>query len=163
MFSDKYQKPKKKLTPKEAKIKAGDYCAYQERSQQEVRNKLFEYGLFSNDVEQVISELISENFINEERFAKAYAGGKFRIKNWGRIKIIQGLKRHKISDYCIKKGLSEIDENEYFDLLEKLLANKMALIQDTNLQIRNKKIVSYLMQKGFESNLIWSILSSKKQ
>jgi regulatory protein len=162
MFSEEYQKPKKKLSPKEAKIKVADYCAYQERSQQEVRNKLFEYGLFTHDVEQVISELISENFINEERFAKAYAGGKFRMKKWGRIKIIQGLKKHRISDYCIKKGLSEIDENEYLNLLEVLLLKKKELTKDTNPHIRNKKIVSYLLQKGFESHLIWDQLSSKE-
>ena len=80
MFADDNSKPKKFLSAKDAKVKAGDYCAYQERSQQEVRDKLYQYGLHQNEVEQIISELITEGFINEERFAIQYAGGHFRIK-----------------------------------------------------------------------------------
>ncbi|MEQ8925876.1 MAG: RecX family transcriptional regulator, partial [Fulvivirga sp.] len=99
MFSNDYEKPKKKLSPKEAKLKAADYCAYQERSQQQVRDKLYTYGLYSEDVERILSELITENFINEERFAIAYAGGKFRVKKWGRNKILQGLNQHRVSNY----------------------------------------------------------------
>jgi regulatory protein len=103
MFEEK--KPKKKLTPNQALIKAQMSCAYQERCQQEIRDKLYEWGLHSNEVENIIADLISTNFLNEERFAKAFAGGKFRIKKWGKVKIKIELKKRKISDYCIRKGL----------------------------------------------------------
>ena len=88
-------------TPKEAKVKIAKFCAYQERCHQEVRDKLFSFGLLPNDVEEIIFELIQEDFINEERFTKAFVRGKFNYKKWGRIKITQELKRRKISDYCI--------------------------------------------------------------
>ena len=158
MFEDDYQKPKKVFSRKEAKLKAADYCAYQERSQQEVRDKLYSYGLHYNDVEEVISELITENFINEERFAKAYAGGKFRMKKRGRFKILQGLKKHQISEYCIKKGLLEISEGDYLDTIEQLISKKRNALNIENEFIANQKIVAYLHQKGFEPNLIWDIL-----
>ncbi len=90
MFYSNDKQPRKRLDPKTAKLKAADFCAYQERSQQEVRDKLYTYGLHEEEVEEVITELIIDGFISEERFAKAYAGGKFRIKGWGRRKIIQG-------------------------------------------------------------------------
>ena len=89
------------------------YCQYQERCHSEVRNKLYELGCNKDDVEQHIIDLIETGILNEERFAKAYAGGKFRMKQWGREKIRQQLKFRKISEYCIRKGLAEIDGNEY--------------------------------------------------
>ena len=94
----------------ESKIleKARKYCTYQERSQQEVRDKLYEWGLHRNEVELGIATLVSENYLNEQRFAIAYAGGKFRMKGWGRIKIKLALKQKKVSDYCIRKALDEI-------------------------------------------------------
>ena len=109
MSLEQLKKPKV-YTQKQALIKAESYCAYQERCQQEVRDKLYSWGLHEVQVENVIADLIASNFINEERFAKAYAGGKFRIKKWGRVKISIELKRRKISTYCIKKGLAEIEE-----------------------------------------------------
>ena len=89
------------------------YCAYQERCHEEVRTKLLSLKVYGDGLEEIINQLISEDFLNEERFAKAYAGGKFRMKKWGRGKIIQGLKARKISDYCIKQGMSEIPEEDY--------------------------------------------------
>jgi len=160
MFSDDYQKPKKILSRKEAKLKAADYCAYQERSQQEVRDKLYSFGLHYNDVEETISELITESFINEERFAKAYVGGKFRMKKWGRLKILQGLKQHRISEYCIKKGMLEISESDYFNTIENLVLKKKSTLNIEDAFTANRKIASYLHQKGFEPNLVWEILRS---
>src|SRR6185503_9223406 len=93
--------------------KARKYCAFQERSQQEVRDKLYEWGLHKADVEHAIAQLVTENYLNEQRFAIAYAGGKFRMKEWGRIKIERALKMKKVSDYCIRKALGEIGEREY--------------------------------------------------
>ena len=117
-YSDESKK-RKRLEPKEAKLKAADYCAYQERSQQEVRDKLYSYGLHQDEVEDVLADLIVDGFISEERFARAYVGGKFRMKGWGRRKILQGLQQHRISEYCIKKGLEEIDAEAYYQTLRK--------------------------------------------
>ena len=108
----------------QAKIKAESYCAYQERSQFEIRNKLYEWGLHQKDVEEIISELIELNFLNEERFALAYSLGKFRIKGWGKNKIKQGLKLKRIPDKLIIKSLKSIDDNDYLIMLRKILQKK---------------------------------------
>src|ERR1700744_5801427 len=112
------QKPKKITDEKVALVKAEHYCAYQERSQQEVRNKLYEWGLWTNAVENIISQLIGGNFLNEDRFAKAYTKGKFNQKSWGKIKIKQGLKLKQVPDVLIKKALAAIDPDYYFKALE---------------------------------------------
>src|SRR3990170_4529848 len=101
------------LTPREAREKIQRYCAYQERSHREVRNKLHEFGLYRKDVDEIISDLITDGFLNEERFAKAFAGGKFRMKKWGRIKISHALEAKGISQNCIRIGLKEIEEASY--------------------------------------------------
>lgn len=143
---------------KEAKTKAGRYCAYQERTQQEVRDKLYVLGLFRDEVELVLTELITEDYINEERFAKRYASGKFRIKQWGKRKIVYALKQKNISSYCIDKALKEIDDEEYIVVLKKLINKKTALLKGDEF-ILHKKISNYLIGKGFEPELVWSILN----
>ena len=153
MFEDK--KPKKKLTPNQATTKAQLSCAYQERCQQEMRDKLYEWGLYSNDVENIIANLISDNFLNEERFAKAFAGGKFRIKKWGRVKIKVELKRRKISDYCIKKAMQEIDDADYIKTLKGILVKKLKENPKGKQQVRNYKAAQYAMSRGFEGDLVW--------
>lgn len=156
MFEEKKQK--KKLTPTQAIIKAQMACAYQERCQQEMRDKLYEWGLHSNDVENIIADLISTNFLNEERFAKAFAGGKFRIKKWGKVKIKIELKKRKISDYCIRKGLEEIDDEAYISTLKDLLNKKLKEISKGKEHVRNYKAAQYALSRGFESDLVWDIL-----
>lgn len=156
------KKPKKKLTPNQATIKAQLSCAYQERCQQEMRDKLYEWGLFSNDVENIIANLISDNFLNEERFAKAYAGGKFRIKKWGRIKIRIELKKRKISDYCIRKGMLEIEESDYLKTLKEIIAKKLKETTKGKIQIRNYKAAQYAISRGFESDLVWENIKGKE-
>ncbi len=156
MFEEKKQK--KKLTPTQAIIKAQMACAYQERCQQEMRDKLYEWGLHSNDVENIIADLISNNFLNEERFAKAFAGGKFRIKKWGKVKIKIELKKRKISDYCIRKGLEEIDDKVYIDTLKDLINKKLKEVSKGKEHIRNYKAAQYALSRGFESDLVWDIL-----
>lgn len=151
-FSGK--RPRKPLDPKTAKLKAADYCAYQERSQQEVRDKLYSYGLHQDEVEEVISELIVDGFINEERFAKAYVGGKFRVKGWGRRKIMQGLKQHRISEYCINKGMQEIDPDAYYETLLKFAEKKLPQIKSDSEYIIKGKLTQHLVAKGFEMDLI---------
>ncbi len=159
MFEEK--KPKKKLTPNQALIKAQMSCAYQERCQQEMRDKLYEWGLHSNEVENIIADLISTNFLNEERFAKAFAGGKFRIKKWGKVKIKIELKKRKISDYCIRKGLAEIDEKEYINTLKDVLSKKLKENAKGKIQIRNYKAAQYAQSRGFEGDLIWDIIKQE--
>lgn len=148
----------KKLTPAEAKGKVQRYCAYQERSHQEVRNKLFEYGLFSNDVDQLLSDLITDGFLNEERYAKAFVGGKFRMKKWGRIKIVNALEAQGLSQNCIKIGLKEIDPGDYISTLDSLLEKKGNEIDEENIYAKRDKISKYAIQKGYEPELVWKSL-----
>ena len=139
----------------EALQKAKHFCAYQERCHSEVKEKLYSLGQYKKDVDELLSELISENYLNEERFAIHFAGGKFRIKQWGRIKIKYALKQKQISEYCIKKALSAIDESEYNRTLEKLFEQKLKTLKsEQNIFIKKRKLQDHLMQKGFESDLI---------
>ena len=136
------------------------YCAYQERSHKEVKEKLFSFGLYKTEVETLIVQLIEENYLNEERFAIAYAGGKFRMKLWGRQKIKYALKQKQVSDYCIKKALMAIDNDEYLNASKKLAAEKLATLKtEKNLLNKKKKLQQYLLQKGFEPSLIFETLN----
>ncbi len=158
---EKEDRPKKKYDKKSAKAKAEHYCAYQERSQQEVRNKLYEWGLFRNEVEEVISELIGDNFLNEERFAIAYALGKFRMKDWGRVKIRQGLKLKSVSDYCIRKAIGMIDMDDYEQSLSELIEKKARLIHEKDDFKRKHKLAGYAISRGFEPDMVWAVLAKK--
>ncbi len=153
-------KGKEILTWKQqAKVKAAKYCAYQERTQQEVRDKLYSYGLYSDAVEEVLSELISDGFVNEERFAQAYVRGKFRSNKWGRIKIEIGLRQKGISDYCIRSGLKEIGEADYIDTLKSLIQKKWNSLESEDTYTRKHKTARFVQGKGYESELIWKILA----
>ena len=149
------QKPAKKLSPAEAKQKIYAYCAYQERAHQEVRNKLFEFGLSAEEVGEILSHLITEGYLNEERFAKSFAGGKFRIKNWGRIKIIHELEARGLTKSCIRSGIQEIDEADYLKTLQELLVKKSVHLKGENSLVKRDKLAKYAIQKGFESELVW--------
>ncbi|WP_109832872.1 regulatory protein RecX [Reichenbachiella versicolor] len=150
---------KKRLTPKQAKLKAANYCAYQERSQKEVKKKLYDLGLWKDEVDEVLTDLIIEGFINEERFAKSYVGGKFRVKKWGRNRILMGLKEHHISKYCIKKGMEEIDDSEYKSTLAILIEKKAFTEKETNVFKRREKISRSMIYKGYESSLVWEFVN----
>ncbi len=131
------------------------YCKYQERCHSEVRNKLYELGFGKTDVEYQISELISAGVLNEERFARAFARGKWRLLKWGRVKITQHLKAKKVSDYCIKKGLSEIDGDEYEAILLKIAEKKAEeLKKERNIRAKMAKMQRFLLQKGYEQDLV---------
>jgi regulatory protein len=149
------------LDYKTSLIKAQKHCAYQERSQQEIRNKLYEWGLHSSDVEQIIVELINTNFLNEERFAMQIASGKFRIKHWGKIKITQALKLHKISPYCIKKALQQIPDDDYEKSLRNIIDKKRASIKGKMSALNERKIAHFAQSKGYESELIWKVLKQE--
>ena len=154
---------KKRLTPEQAFPKLKYYCGYQERSHAEVKEKLYSYGLWKQDVEKLLSQLIEEDYLNEERFAKAFAGGKFRMKQWGKVKIKYELKQKQVSEYCIKKGLKEIDEGEYLKTLNKLLDEKSSTLKtEKNMLIKKRKISDYLLQKGYERDLIMQLLTIKQ-
>jgi regulatory protein len=152
--------PKKiKITDeKVARAKAEYYCAYQERSQQEVRDKLYEWGLWPQAVENTISGLIEDNFLNEERFANAYALGKFRQKGWGKAKIKQGLKFKRVPEVLIKKALQGISGEEYLLMLQKVLIKKAKLVTEKDRFKRNYKLKQYALGRGYESDLIADVL-----
>jgi regulatory protein len=143
---------------KVALAKAELYCAYQERSQQEVRDKLYEWGLYPNMVENVIIRLIADNFLNEERFANAYTRGKFNQKGWGKNKIKQGLKFKKVSDPLIKKALQSINGDDYLQMLQKVMEKKSALLSEKEPYKRKYKLQQYAMSRGYESDLIADVL-----
>jgi regulatory protein len=154
------QKPRKITDEKVALTKAEHYCAYQERSQQEVRDKLYEWGLWTDAVENVISQLITGNYLNEERFAKAYVQGKFKQKSWGRIKIKQGLKLKKVPDVLIKKALLTIDGDDYLKTLQKVITKKAASTKEKTDYKRRYKLQQYAMSRGYETDLIADILKN---
>jgi len=149
----------KKWTTKEAYEKGSAYCAYQERTQQHVRDKLYSHGLHSNEVEDLICKLVTDNFINEERYAKSYAGGKFRQKMWGKVKIKAALKFEGLSDYCIKKGLAEIHPDDYAKTMEKVMANRAKKEAEKNPLKRKFKIANYVISRGFENDLVWEMIN----
>ena len=154
------KKRPKTITQEEALRRLQRYCAYQDRCHQEVRSKLLDLGIYGMELEEIIVELISDNFLNEERFACSYARGKFRIKRWGRIRIRQELKKRQISDYCIKKAMQEIEEETYRKALIDLLIYKKGLLKEPNeYQLRNK-LAQYAFNKGFESKLVWEVFKN---
>ncbi|MGZ3926921.1 MAG: regulatory protein RecX [Mucilaginibacter sp.] len=151
----------KKITDEKVGLaKAEHYCAYQERSQQEVRDKLYEWGLYPNAVENVIIQLIAGNFLNEERFANAYARGKFNQKGWGKNKIKQGLKFKKVSDVLIKKALNNINGDDYLQMLAKVIQKKGALLSDRDPYKRKYKLQQYALSRGYENDLISDVLKN---
>lgn len=153
---------KKKLTPAEAIAKLKHYCAYQDRSHAEVKEKLYSLGLWKQDVEKGLAQLIEEDYLNEERFAQSFARGKFRMKHWGRVKIKYELKQKQVSEYCIKKGLKEIDEEAYGRALNKLMAEKLrALTGEKNILLKKRKLMNYLLQKGYEQALIMEEINAQ--
>lgn len=136
------------------------YCAYQERSHKEVKEKLYGFGLYKSEVEMLLTQLIEENYLNEERYAMAYAGGKFRMKQWGRQKIKYALKQKQVSEYCIKKALKAIDDADYEKTFRKLALEKRAALKAEKSPLdKKRKLQQYLLQKGFEPALISGILN----
>lgn len=147
------------MTKEQAYQKARHYCSYQERCHSEVKEKLYSLGLHKNDVEDLLSELIQEDYLNEERFALQFAGGKFRLKQWGRVKIKYELKQKQVSEYCIKKALKTINAKDYQLCLDKLAAAKLKMIRsEKNILIKKRKLQDYLLQKGFERDMISDVI-----
>jgi regulatory protein len=156
---------RKQLTKEQALQKLRHYCGYQERCHQEVKEKLYSLGLHKKEVEESISQLIEEEYLNEERFAVAFAGGKFRTKQWGRIKIKYELKQKQVSEYCIRKALDTVDEDAYLKTLKQLASKKWKAIkgEGVNLFVKMSKTKNYLEQRGFEPQLIQSVINQLKE
>jgi regulatory protein len=149
---------KKRLGKEQAILSIRRFCAYQERAQQEVRDKLYEYGMTKDEVEEILSDLISENFLNEERFAFQFAGGHFRIKGWGKVKINHALKQKRVSPYNIKKALQSIDLDAYDKTLNALALKKWNSLKGERGLSKMAKTQAFLYQRGFEPQLIQPIL-----
>ena len=141
----------------EATKKLESYCAYQERCHKEVNQKLRDMGMIPQAIDQIISQLIQENYLNEERFAQSFARGKFNIKKWGKNRIVNELKFRGISIYNIKTALKEIDDSQYTETLDALAKKKLAQIKENNLQKKKKKLADYLLYRGWESHLVYEI------
>ncbi len=151
---------KKTLTKEEALQKARHYCDYQKRCHSEVKEKLYSFGLKKNDVEELLAQLIEENYLNEESFAIAFARGRFRMKHWGKVKIKNELKLKRVSGYCINKALSQINEEDYQHTFQKEAAKKLqSLKTEKNVFVKKRKLWDYLQQKGFEKELINNIIA----
>ncbi|WP_237274285.1 regulatory protein RecX [Tenacibaculum ovolyticum] len=151
---------KKIFTVDEIKRKIEHYCAYQDRCHKEVENKIKEYSLIPEAREMILLSLMKDNFLNEERFSKSFARGKFRIKKWGKQRIVRELKFRNISAYNIKTALKEINEDEYITTLYELVAKKDKLVREENVFKRKKKIADYLLYRGFESNLVYEAINA---
>ena len=149
---------KKRLTKEQAFQKLKHFCGYQERCHSEVKEKLFSLGIGKVERDEIVSMLIEENYLNEERFAIAFAGGKFRLKQWGRIKIRSELKKRRVSDYCISKALKQINDKEYLQMMKKLSEKYSSSLKEEADIIRKKKTIDYLMQKGFEGELVYNTI-----
>ena len=155
---------RKTLSKEKALQKIRHYCDYQERCHREVKQKLYSFGIGKKEAEEILSQMVEENYLNEERFAIAFAGGKFRMKQWGRVKIKYELKQKKVSEYCIKKAMKEIDEGDYKKTLHKLAETKWKTLKSgENIFIKKGKLQDYLLRKGYEIGLINEALETLQQ
>ena len=136
--------------------KMENYCVYQERCHQEIENKLKEFNLIPQAKEAVLLHLLENNYLNEERFSKAFARGKFTIKKWGKQRIIRELRSKNISDYNIKSALTEIDEDDYRNTFDELAEKRLKEIKERNIYKKRKKLADYLLYRGWESDMVYS-------
>lgn len=150
------------MTKEEALDKLQRYCSYQDRCHQEVRTKLLSLKIYGDWLEEVMSDLIQEGYLNDERFAKNYARGKFRIKGWGKVRITRELKFRKISDYCIRKAMAEIDEEgQYEETLQKHLEKYLQLRKTKMVKpLLRQKLYAHGISKGFESHLVTKTINT---
>ena len=150
---------KKSFTVDEIKRKLEQYCVYQDRCHKEVEQKMRDYNLIPEAKEVILLDLMKDNFLNEERFAKSFARGKFRIKSWGKQRIVRELKFKDISAYNIKTALKEIDEDEYLKTINRITENRNEVISEPNIYKKKRKLIDFLMRKGFETDLIYKTVN----
>lgn len=149
---------KKYISKDDAIQKLQHFCAYQDRCHAEVRQKLIRLGVYGDELEEIIATLIEENFLNEERFARSYVRGKFRMRQWGRQRIVRELKTRNISAYCIRKGLEEIEEETYQKVLLEVLEKKKEKTIAVNTYSLKNKVAAYAIQRGYEPDLVWKLI-----
>ena len=152
----------RRFSKDEALKKINHYCSYQERCHKEVKEKLYSFGLNKSETEEIVSKLIEDNYLNEERFARQYAGGKFRMKQWGRKKIQYELQQKGVNKVNIKIALKEIDEEEYLAIAKKLAAKKWKELAGGGVLIKQSKTNAYLLQKGYEQSIITLAITNLK-
>ena len=146
-------------TVDEAQKKLENYCAYQERCHKDVRKKLKDMKMIPEAIDKIMVHLIDHNFLNEERFAKAFVRGKFRIKKWGKNRLVRELKFKDVSKYAIDVALKEIDEADYFETLDELTQKRIAQVNEKNIYKKKKKVADYLLYRGWESHLVYQKLN----
>lgn len=149
----------KTYTVDEALKKLENYCAYQERCHKEVRTKLWDMKMIPEAIDVIMVHLIEHNYLNEERFAKAYVSGKFRIKKWGKIRLVRELKFRGISKYSMDAALKEIDLDDYYKTLDELVQKRIAQVTEKNVYKKKKKVADYLFYRGWESHLVYEKLN----
>ena len=152
------QQKKSTYTVEEAKRSLERYCVYQDRCHQEIESKLRSMRMIPEACEIILLHLMEHDFLNEERFARSFARGKFKIKNWGRRRIEMELKQRDISSYNIRAGLSEISDEDYITIFRQISEKRYEVVQETNLLKKRKKVADYLLRKGFESHMVYEIL-----
>lgn len=150
---------KKYFSIEEIKRKLERYCVYQDRCHKEIETKLREFTLISEAKSQIILHLMEHDFLNEERFSKSFARGKFNIKKWGKQRIIRELKQREISEYNIKTALKEIEESVYLETIVKITEKRNSLINELNVYKRKKKLTYFLIRKGYEYDLIYKTIT----
>tara|TARA_R110000868_G_scaffold1783_3_gene14263 strand:+ start:478 stop:960 length:483 start_codon:yes stop_codon:yes gene_type:complete len=147
--------PKNSFSVDEATRKLEGYCAYQDRCHKEVISKLREMNMIPQAIDLIVGHLIQENFLNEERFARSFARGKFKIKKWGKNRIVNELKHRDISKYNITMALKEIESKEYLNTFNALASKRLSEIREKDLQKRRKKLADYLLYRGWESGMVY--------
>ncbi|REE17035.1 regulatory protein [Winogradskyella pacifica] len=150
----------KTYTVNEAQKKLEHYCAYQERCHKEVRQKLRDMRMIPEAIDVIMVHLIQDNYLNEERFAKAFVSGKFRIKKWGKNRLLRELKFRDISKYSIDSALKEIDLDDYYKTLDDLVQKRIAQVKEPNVYKKKKKVADYLLYRGWESALVYERLNA---
>ena len=143
--------------------KLKNYCALQDKCKWDVKQKMKEWGLRNKAQDYIIEELINEKYIDEERYSKSFCRGKFKIKKWGKMKIINELRKKCVTEICINKGIEEISDTEYLKELDMQYHKKKDSIKEKNYFLRKRKITTYLINKGYESNLVWDQLKELKE
>ncbi len=146
---------KKTYTLQEATRKLEHYCAYQERCHQEVRQKLTTMHIIPEAIDIIIVHLLEHNFLNEERFAKTFVSGKLKIKQWGRRRLTYELKKKDVFKVNINQALSEIEKEEYVGIFNDLAEKRVNSIKETDKFKKRKKLIDYLLYKGWESHLVY--------
>lgn len=150
----------KKLGINEIKQKAGRFCAFRERSPNELFEKIQSWGVAGEEAAKLVSELSKEGFVDEQRFANAYCNDKFEFNSWGKLKIKAGIYSHKLSSEAVQNALDRLDPDKYFIRLTELAKSKWKKLEGQEDFKRKQKTLAYLSGKGFEQDLIWSAINT---